>query len=141
MPSYETSQSLIAFIRRLPSEFPGFTPSGQLLSGSFIFKNQKIDIRVFTRTEKVDSFVLSVPLFALPKTGLDELFRQLLAWNNGASDAIRFGVDDRANRIYLVCMRPAAGFAYEEFLHCVDRMVQVAAEARTRLKQNFGLTQ
>ena len=141
MPSYETSQTLISFIRRLPSDFPGFTPSGQILSGKFIFQNQKIDIRVFTRAEKLDCFVLSVPLFALPKSRLDELFRQLLNWNNGATDAVRFGVDDRANRIYLVSMRPVPGFAYEEFLHCVSRIVQVSTDARSRLTQNFGLSQ
>lgn len=142
MPSYESSQTLISFIRRLPSEFAGFTAGGAgTIQGQFSFQNQKIDIRVYTRpADKVDFFHVSLALFALPKTGIDPLFRQLLAWNNGPADTLRFGIDDRTDRIYLMCMRPVAGFAYEEFQYSVRRMTEIAADARARLTQNFGLT-
>lgn len=132
---------IIAFIRRLPSEFSGFTAgSSGVIQGQFSFENQRIDIRLFTRSsDKLDFFHLAVPLFSLPKTGVDPLFRQLLEWNNGATDMLRFGVDERTDKIYLICLRPVPGFAYEEFYTCVRRIIEISADAKTRLAQNFGL--
>jgi hypothetical protein len=148
MPRYESSQTLIAFFRRLSAQFSGFstqtvpTADGnvQMFFGKITYQGSQISIALFTRPkDKLDCVVLSKPLFYVPETGTMELFEQLLQWNNGATEAVHFAVDEPLNTINLVVLRTIEGLNYQEFQSCLDNMITVARTSSDRLQPEFGL--
>jgi len=144
MPGYESTQTVVGFLKRLAASFSGFNPvSGapQILRGQANYRDTKIDIRVITRnSDQQDVLTLSVPMCALPETKVDSLFRRLLFWNNGATDTLRFVLDDTSGKINLLCLRPVLGLAFEEFQYTLNRMAEIAKDASIRLSQDFGLS-
>ena len=148
MPRYETSQSIISFIRRLNAPFSGFSTQmipmeegmTQMLLGQITYLENKIAIAIFTRpSDRQDCIVLSRPLFHIPETGLLELFEQLLFWNNGATEMIHFAIDEPLNTINLVCFRTMEGMSFQEFQRALENMVLVARNSTKRLQSEFGL--
>ena len=148
MPRYESSQSIITFIRRLNAPFTGFSAQmipmdsamTQMLLGQMTYIDNKIAIAVFTRpSDRQDCVVLSRPLFHIPDAGLMELFEQLLFWNNGATEMIHFAIDEPLNTINLVCFRTMEGMSFQEFQRCLENIVIVAKNASKHLQPEFGL--
>ncbi|HET6266580.1 MAG TPA: hypothetical protein VFG11_02600 [Acidobacteriota bacterium] len=143
MPGYESTQTVVGFLRRLAAGFTGFNPidgAPQILMGQANYRNTRIDIRVITRgADQQDVLTLSIPMFALPETRVDSLFRRLLFWNNGATDTLRFVLDETSGKINLLCLRPVLGLAFEEFQYTLSRMAEIAKDASIRLSQDFGL--
>jgi hypothetical protein len=148
LPRYETSQSIITFIRRLNAPFTGFSSQmipmddgmTQMLLGQMTYGENKIAIAIFTRpSDRQDCVVLSRPLFHIPDTGLLELLEQLLYWNNGATEMIHFAIDEPLNTINLVCFRTMEGMSFQEFQRCLENIVIVAKNSSKRLQPEFGL--
>jgi hypothetical protein len=148
MPRYESSQTVITFIRRLNAPFTGFSSQmipmedgmTQMLLGQMTYIENKIAIAVFTRpADRQDCIVLSRPLFHIPDSGLIELFEQLLFWNNGATEMVHFAIDEPLNTINLVCFRTMEGMSFQEFQRCLENIVVVARNCSKRLQPEFGL--
>ena len=148
MPRYETSQTIISYIRRLNVPFSGFSTQmipmeegiTQMLLGQITYLENKIAIAIFTRSsDRQDCIVLSRPLFHIPETGLLELFEQLLFWNNGATEMIHFAIDEPLNTINLVCFRTMEGMSFQEFQRALENMILVARNSTRRLQSEFGL--
>ena len=143
MPGYESTQTVVGFLRRLAAGFTGFNPvagAPQILMGQASYRDTRIDIRVVTRnSNQHDVLTLSIPMFALPESRVDSLLRRLLFWNNGATDTLRFVLDEPSGKINLLCLRPVAGLAFEEFQYTLNRLTEIARDASLRLSQDFGL--
>ncbi len=148
MPRYESSQTIITYIRRLNAPFSGFSSQmipmedtmTQMLLGQITYVDSKIALALFTRpADKQDCVVLSRPLFHIPDTGLLELFEQLLFWNNGATEMVHFAIDEPLNTINLVCFRTLEGMSFQEFQRCLENIVLVARNSSKRLQPEFGL--
>jgi hypothetical protein len=148
LPRYESSQTIITFIRRLNTPFSGFSSQmvpmndvmTQMLLGQITYIENKIAIAMFTRpADKHDCVVFSRPLFHIPDVGLLELFEQLLFWNNGATEMVHFAIDEPLNTINLVCFRTMEGMSFQEFQRCLENIVVVARNSSKRLQPEFGL--
>ena len=148
MPRYESSQSIISFIRRLNAPFSGFSSQmipmdegmTQMLLGQITYLDNKVAIAVFTRpSDRQDCVVLSRPLFHIPESGTMELFEQILFWNNGATEMIHFAIDEPLNTINLVCFRTMEGMSFQEFQRSLENIVLVAKNSSKRLQPEFGL--
>lgn len=148
MPRYESNQTILTFIRRLPAEFVPFSPSSvpvegmfQVLESEVTYRNQKIQLRLCTRaSDREDFLTLSIPLLYIGKFGSQALLQQLLAWNNGATDTLRFAMDGQTDTLHLLCFRPVVGLAFEEFQYCVTNMVTIARTSLAKLRQEFTFT-
>jgi hypothetical protein len=148
LPRYESSQSIITFIRRLNMPFSGFTSQmvpmdegmTQMLMGQITYIENRIALAIFTRPlDKQDCVVLSRPLFHIPDAALLELFEQLLFWNNGATEMVHFAIDEPLNTINLVCFRTMEAMSFQEFQRCLENIVVVAKNSAKRLQPEFGL--
>jgi hypothetical protein len=148
MPRYESSQTIITFIRRLNSPFSGFSSQmipmdegmTQMLLGQITYVDNKIALAIFTRpSDRQDCVVFSRPLFHIPESGQLDLFEQLLFWNNGASEMVHFAIDEPLNTINLVCFRTMEGMSFQEFQRCLENIVVVAKNSSKRLQPEFGL--
>lgn len=147
MPSYETNQTLTGFIRRVKAKFDGFTPQNILISGQTVpmihgklgYRSAVIHLALLTRPgESYDTMILSIPLFRVPAENPTKLFEQLLGWNNGATGAVHFALDELINSINIVCVRPVEGLDFQEFQICLDQMMNVRANAFNELHKNFA---
>jgi hypothetical protein len=97
-------------------------------------------LAIFTKPgAKYDTAVFSLPLFHIPETSREELFEQLLDWNNGATETVHFAVDELLNTVNLVCVRPVEGMAFQEFHYCISNLVSVRTNAAVKLQPEFGL--
>jgi hypothetical protein len=148
MPRYESSQTIITFIRRLNAPFTGFSSQmipieegmTQMLLGQITYVDSRIALAMFTRpSDRQDCIVFSRPLFHIPESGQLDLFEQLLFWNNGASEMVHFAIDEPLNTINLVCFRTMEGMSFQEFQRCLENIVVVAKNAAKRLQPEFGL--
>jgi len=148
VPRYESNQTLITFIRRLSAQFSGFSsqtvamPEGstQMFFGRMVYRDHEISLALFTRPgDKLDCLVLSRPLFYIPDSGAEDVFEQLLFFNNGATEAVHFAVDEPLNTINLVCLRTMEGMNFQEFQYCIENMISVARNSANRLVPEFGL--
>ena len=109
--------------------------------GQILYRDIKIMLALFTRPEDHrDCMVLSIPLFYVPATGNAGLFRQLLSWNNGATETVHFSIDEPLNTLNVVCLRPIVGMDFREFQYCIDSMISVAKSAPPQLQEKFGLS-
>jgi hypothetical protein len=148
MPRYESSQTIITFIRRLNAPFSGFSSQmipmddgmTQMLLGQITYVDNKIALAIFTRpSDRQDCVVFSRPLFHIPESGQLDLFEQLLFWNNGASEMVHFAIDEPLNTINLVCFRTMEGMSFQEFQRCLENIIVVARNSSKRLQPEFGL--
>jgi len=148
LPRYESSQTMIGFIRRLNAPFSGFSSQmipmdegmTQMLLGQITYLENKIAVAIFTRpSDRQDCVVLSRPLFQIPESGLLELLEQLLFCNNGATEMIHFAIDEPLNTINLVCFRTMEGMSFQEFQRSLENIVVVAKNSSKRLQPEFGL--
>jgi Tir chaperone protein (CesT) family len=147
MPSYETNQTITGFIRRVKATFNGFTPQNILISGQTVpmihaklgYRLAVIHLAILTRPgESSDTMILSIPLFRVPTENPTKLFEQLLSWNNGATGAVHFALDELINSINIVCVRPLEGLDFQEFQTCLDQMLNVRLNAFNELHKNFA---
>ena len=114
----------------------------QLFLGQMVYFENRISVALFTRnSDKKDCVVLSRPLFHLPETGEEDLFEQLLTWNNGGTEMVHFALDEPLNTINLVCFRIMDGFSFQEFHRCLENLIVVARNSVRRLQQEYGLMQ
>jgi len=114
--------------------------STQMFFGRIVYREQEISIALFTRpSDKLDCLVLSRPLFYVPDSGTEDVFEQLLFFNNGATEGVHFAVDEPLNTINLVCLRTMDGMSFQEFQYCVENIIAVARNSANRLIPEFGL--
>ncbi len=148
MPQYESNQAVVGFLRRLKAGFSGFNTQTiqmagqpvQMVHGAALYKKNKIFLALFTSpVYKRDTLVVSLALFHVPELGAEELFEQLLSWNNGATETVRFTIDEVINTINLVCVRPTENLSFEEFQQCLDSIVSVAQNCAERLQREYGV--
>jgi hypothetical protein len=146
MPSYETNQTMTGFIRRVKATFDGFNPhnisiAGQtvpMIHGKLGYRSAVIHLALLTRPgESYDTMILSIPLFRVPAENPTKLFEQLLSWNNAATGAVHFALDELINSINIVCVRPVEGLDFQEFQSCLDQMLNVRLNAFNELHRNF----
>jgi len=83
--------------------------------------------------------VFSTSICQLPKDNLVAFFRQLLTWNNFATDVAHFSINDEQGIAYLVLIRPFENFEYAEFKYAVEMMSTVAANAIMALRKQFNV--
>ena len=148
MPQYESNQAIVGFLRRLKAGFSGFNAQTiqmagqpvQMLHGATLYNKIKIFLALFTSPiYRRDCLVISMALFYVPEIGAEELFEQLLSWNNGATETVRFTIDEVVKTINLVCVRPTDNLSFEEFQQCLDSMVNVAQNSAERLQREYGV--
>ena len=148
MPQYESNQTIVGYVRRLQAGFSGFNAQNILLGGqpvqmlhsAMLYNKSKIFIAIFTSPQhKKDCLVITLSLFNIPDQGTEELFEQLLSWNNGATEVVRFTLDEVVKTINLMCVRPIEGLSFEEFQHCLDSILAVAKNSVDRLQREYGL--
>lgn len=148
MPQYESNQAIVGFLKRLKAGFSGFNTQTinmagqpvQMVHGATLYNKNKIFLALFTSpVYKRDCLVISLALYYIPEVGQEELFEQLLSWNNGATECVRFTIDEVVKTINLVCVRPTENLSFEEFQHCLDSIVSVAQHSAERLQREYGV--
>jgi hypothetical protein len=148
MPSYESNQTVSAHIRRLCGTFGGFTAQSaeagseiiQIVRGKIEYRGTRIFVAVFSQKGKTqDAVILSIPLFRVSDGGSEQLYEQLLSWNNGATESARFAFDEALQSINVVCVRPVEGLGFDEFRSCADNTVSVATKSIGKLQKWPGL--
>jgi hypothetical protein len=75
----------------------------------------------------------------LPQENLVAFFRQLLVWNNLATDVAHFALNDDQGVICLVYRRPYQGFDYDEFRHGLETISTVNLNCILLLRKQFGV--
>jgi hypothetical protein len=75
----------------------------------------------------------------LPQVNLVAFFRQLLIWNNLATDVAHFALNDDQGIICLVYRRPYEGFDYAEFKHALETISTVNMNCILLLRKQFGV--
>jgi hypothetical protein len=148
MPQMVSNQTIVGFVRRLQAGFSGFNSQNimlgghpvQMLHGAMLYNKNKIFLAVFASPQhKKDCVVMTLSLFNIPEQGTEELFEQLLSWNNGATEVVRFTVDEVVKTINLMCVRLVEGLSFDEFQRCLDSILNVAKNSVDRLQREYGL--
>jgi hypothetical protein len=75
----------------------------------------------------------------LPQENLVAFFRQLLTWNNLATDVAHFALNDEQGIIVLVYRRPFEGFDYSEFKHALETISTVNMNCIMLLRRSFAV--
>ena|SRR6185295_16944346 len=147
MPSYETTQTITGYIRRVKATFDGFSGQTILISGQSVamahgklgYRSRVVHLAILTRpSQNYDTMILSIPLLRVPAENPTKLFEQLLCWNNGATGTVHFALDELINSINIVCVRPIEGLDFLEFQTCLDQMLNVRSNAFNELHKNFA---
>jgi len=81
--------------------------------------------------------ILSSGVVKLPNENLVAFFRQLLAWNYGATDVAHYGLDEAQNTIFLLLRRPFEGFDYPEFKDALETISKINMSGLMLLRQSF----
>ncbi|HSE41389.1 MAG TPA: CesT family type III secretion system chaperone [Acidobacteriota bacterium] len=145
MPTYESNQTIIGYLRRTKATFDGFTSKsvsigGQsvpILHGKVAYRASKVHIALLTRPgDNHDTLIFSLPLFRVFSGMPPELFEQLLSWNNGSTGSAHFAIDELMNSINLVCVRPVEGLDLHEFQNCMDQILNVRLNALNQLRKS-----
>lgn len=148
MPSYESNQTMLNFMRRLQGNFSGFSVQTvpfsegmtQMFLGEMLYKENRLSIAMFTRpSDRKDCVVVSRPMFHVPEASREDLFSQLLAFNNGATESVHFAVDEPLNTINIVCFRTMDGLTFPEFQYCLNNIINVARNCVAPLISEYGL--
>lgn len=83
--------------------------------------------------------IFSAGVCKLPKENVVAFFRQLLVWNNLATDVAHFAVSDNQETVFLVARRPIQNFDYSEFKNVLEKMSTITANAILMLNKQFKM--
>jgi hypothetical protein len=145
MPSYESNQTIIGYLRRTKATFDGFSPQtisigGQsvpMVHGKVAYRGSKVHIALLTRPgDNHDTLIFSLPVFRVFSSMPADVFEQLLSWNNGSTGSAHFAMDELMNSMNLVCVRPVEALDLHEFQNCMDQMLNVRLNALNQLRKN-----
>jgi hypothetical protein len=83
--------------------------------------------------------LFSSPVVKIPNDNLVAFFRQLLAWNYGATDVAHYALDETQNTIFLMLRRPFEGFDYSEFKDAVETISRINISGIMLLRKSFSV--
>jgi hypothetical protein len=89
------------------------------------------------RNQADPDLVLSSGTVKLPTENLVAFYRQLLVWNNLATDIAHFAVNDQQDIVALVYRRPIEGLDYSEFKDALETISTVNMNSIVLLKRDF----
>jgi hypothetical protein len=83
--------------------------------------------------------IFSSAVVKVPTENVVAFFRQLLMWNNLATDIAHFALDDKQGAIFLVWRRPFENLDYSEFKDALETISTVNLNAIVMLKRSFNV--
>lgn len=109
-----------------------------LASAMVKYANINTEVAVIQpKGQSAPDVIFSSAAVKLPKENLVAFFRQLLVWNNLATDVAHYSLNEKLNTVFLVLRRPFEGLDYSEFKNALEKISAVNMNCIIRLKQSF----
>jgi hypothetical protein len=136
-------EKITEYLQNFTGTKPSFTDTsaGENLWASTLITHAGISTQVVVcqlKGRPID-VIFSSASVKLPQENLVAFFRQLLMWNNLATDVAHFALNDEQGIICLVYRRPYEGFDYQEFKHALETISTVNMNCILLLRKQFGV--